>query len=152
MPTDNSIIPPWTRRDNFSTARHQQLVDGVNQAKSLIPGSGSVQTRQDGMGRSVSVAIPPQKPRRRFKITAFSTKPGTYTANPLNPAPILDPSTSSQLADSDFGIVDTATTVYLINDMEKAVPGHSLVVGRVCAGDFSGFAKDGRAFFAITEC
>jgi hypothetical protein len=89
-----------------------------------------------------------------FKITGNATKPGTYTANPMKPpTAVLNASSSSALAETDFGVVDTTTTVYLINIVEKgAATGHTQAAGAIIPGDFRGFASDGKPVFEIEAC
>jgi hypothetical protein len=89
-----------------------------------------------------------------FKITGNATKPGTYTANPMKPpTAVLNASSSSALAETDFGVVDTTTTVYLINIVEKgAATGHTQAAGAIIPGDFRGIASDGKPVFEIEAC
>jgi hypothetical protein len=89
-----------------------------------------------------------------FKITGNATKPGTYTANPMKPpTAVLNASSSSALAETDFGVVDTTTTVYLINIVEKgAATGHTQAAGAIIPGDFRSIASDGKPVFEIEAC
>jgi len=95
-----------------------------------------------------------QYARPMFKITGNATKPGTYTANPMkSPTAVLDPTSSSALAETDFGVAITGTTVYLINIVEKGNPtGHTQSAGLIVPGDFRSFATDGKPVFEIEAC
>lgn len=92
--------------------------------------------------------------RPMFKITGTSTKPGTYTANPMKaPTAVLDPTSSSAMAETDFGVALTSTTVYLINISEKGnTSGHTQSAGVIVPGDLRGFAADGKPVYEIEAC
>jgi hypothetical protein len=46
-------IPPWTKRDNFSTPSHQRLADGIN-ALSFLTGTGELDTIAAPGGKTVA--------------------------------------------------------------------------------------------------
>jgi len=152
-------IGPWNKRANFSVERHQQLVDGLNAVRQIIPTGDGTQVINGPFGQSIQSPAPrPGDFGGWFQLSGTAARWGVYTANPYQfasaPAPI-DMTLDQALASSDLGNWDTGTTVYLANLLELDSDGvvkHFLTVGggyypqqfRVW---FWMYAKDGKPIY-----
>jgi hypothetical protein len=147
-------IEPWKRADNFSTSRHQELVDGINLGYPAsgagevdmlrVPGGVAISVFKDGRIRTLV----------RVRIDSAGADGGCYNAFLLRPPDKIKKSGSGDLSQADLmSALPSATDAYVLNAHEETKSTHDLTNGaplvRTFLGELIGVNGDGKYVVVI---